>query len=102
MTFLVAILTTTNIVLRLKNIMNAKDNVLIDTKDETSNGATWSSGQYWTLALHQYGVPFMQFWINLIYGIYLRFTFINAVSSFLYVNKCRRRFIFSQARLHIL
>ncbi|XP_004930125.1 uncharacterized protein LOC101737648 [Bombyx mori] len=42
---------------------------------DVSNGVSWSWEQYWSTVLHQYGVPFMQFWISFFYGLYTHFTF---------------------------
>lgn len=54
---------------------------------DVSNGVSWSWEQYWSTVLHQYGVPFMQFWISFFYGLYTHFTFTALVCfSFIFLD----------------
>lgn len=63
---------------RLRDMLIDK-RLMAERKEEQANGATWSFSHYLLSLADHYGIPFGQYFISFLYGIYLRFTFLNMV-----------------------
>lgn len=60
-------------------IMNADDHRVHLINKQEVNGAAWGISKLWNFLMEQYGVPFAQYCVSVIYSVYVRLTFFNLV-----------------------
>lgn len=97
---IVALATTLFLLLHLTSRQVVEEKFLDDAEPskDVTNGASWYFTS-WTSTLDQYGMPFGQYGISLVYALYRRFTVLKVVRYLLFyvVN-----YIVTSQRMHIL